>query len=610
MSLSPASGTQNTPGPHSSCTLCTTLTSPEHVYTILQKIRTPNTPSTDSALANLSAELSTHLRNPKTLLPQIDKTFSVSLCEVSAALLLDTFGGALAANVHPQAFTPHGSTDPRPSIEQLVEVHAASAGASLLFTFTPPDWTALAPRLNELLPTDKHCDHLDKLFQHALASPTHVAPQARALHTLLFDNLLAPMDHALADLGLAHARFVTAGAVCALHEADLHAAKQVVEQHSRLSAIPLLSCEIISFAPQDADAFLRPDLSAYPRNTPSEESGHADQVLYVGRDGAGVRVASGRVIVTSPTGNAELSVPCRLVSRIVLSGNVGLSAGARSWALRSDVAVCFLSRRGGYAGQLVGKSGAAHAQRLLRQAALSAHEEDRLPLARAIVRAKLRNQVYLVQRLARRSDGRDVRRTCQAIRSLSGECGYAETISELMGLEGAASEAYFEALPQFVPPEVEFHGRSRRPPRDLANAALSYGYAILLSECVGALMAAGLEPSLGILHSSTDKRASLALDLMEEFRPLLVDQTVMALLRSGRLRAEHASPADEGGGVWLGAEGKKIVTDAYEQTLQRSVRGALPGFAGSWRRHIHHEAQLLARAIMEPDYHWVGVMWR
>ena len=96
---------------------------------------------------------------------------------------------------------------------------------------------------------------------------------------------------------------------------------------------------------------------------------------------------------------------------------------------------------------------------------------------------------------------------------------------------------------------------------------------------------------------------------MEEFRPLLVDQTVMALLRSKRLRVEHASPADEGG-VWLGAEGKKIVTDAYEQTLQRSVRGALPGFAGSWRRHIHHEAQLLARAMMEPDYRWVGVVWR
>ena len=83
--------------------------------------------------------------------------------------------------------------------------------------------------------------------------------------------------------------------------------------------------------------------------------------------------------------------------------------------------------------------------------------------------------------------------------------------------------AYFDALSACVPADVTFDGRSRRPPRDLPDAALSYGYAILLSECVGALHAAGLEPSLGIAHAPTDKRPSLALDLMEQFRPLLVD---------------------------------------------------------------------------------------
>lgn len=569
----------------------------------------PETRSAEDYLAALSEELSEHLRNSERAIPQWSKAFSVSFAEISAVLLLDAFEDALTANVHPQAFTPREGTDPRHTIDELVEIHAASAGSLLLFTFAPPDWTALTPHLNDLLPAHDRCSHIDKLFQYALTGTSNIDPQVNKIRTLLLNGLLNPMDHALADLGLAYARFGASGTVCALRETDLRTAKHIVEHHSLLNALPLLSCEITSLAPEDADAFLRPDLSTFSTNSHAKETAHADQVLYVGRDGARIRVASGRVIVTPPTGTAELSVPCRLVSRIVLSGNVGLSAGARSWALRSDVAVCFLTRRGSYLGELVGKSGAAHAQRLLRQAALSAQEETRLPLARAIVRAKLRNQVYLLQRLARRSEEGDVRRTCQAIRSLSAECEYAETISELMGLEGAASEAYFEALARFVPPEVVFHGRSRRPPRDLANAALSYGYAILLSECVGALMAAGLEPSLGILHASTDKRTSLALDLMEEFRPLLVDQTVMALLRSKRLRAEHASPADEGG-VWLGAEGKKIVTNAYEQTLQRSVRGALPGFSGSWRRHIHHEAQLLARAMMEPDYRWVGVVWR
>ena len=125
-----------------------------------------------------------------------------------------------------------------------------------------------------------------------------------------------------------------------------------------------------------------------------------------------------------------------------------------------------------------------------------------------------------------------------------------------------------------------------------------------------ALFAAGLEPSLGVLHASTDKRPSLSLDLMEEFRPLLVDRTVVSLLRSHRLRPEHASPSDDGKGVWLNREGKKALVDGYEATLQRRVKGALPGFSGTWRRHIHHSAQLLGRAIMERDYEWMGVSWR
>ena len=97
------------------------------------------------------------------------------------------------------------------------------------------------------------------------------------------------------------------------------------------------------------------------------------------------------------------------------------------------------------------------------------------------------------------------------------------------------------------------------------------------------------------MRAPTNKRPSLALDLMEQFRPLLVGQTVMALLRTRKLRPEHGVVEAEAGGVWLGADGKKILVDAYEAACQRSVTGALPGYSGSWRRHIAHSAQMLAR---------------
>ena len=344
---------------------------------------------------------------------------------------------------------------------------------------------------------------------------------------------------------------------------------------------------------------------------PSDEpTGQADRILYVGRDGARVHVKAGRIIVDAPGSLPAMSLPKNSVTRIVLSGNVGLSAGARSWAMRCGVDVVCLSRRGSYQGTLIGANRGAHASRLLAQVALTGDRERRVRLAASLIGAKVRGQIHVLTRIARRDEAVHVADTTAHMHAWRRSLAGARTLDEVMGIEGACSNAYFDALAACVPADVTFDGRSRRPPRDLPNAALSYGYAILLSECVGALHAAGLEPSLGIAHAPTDKRPSLALDLMEQFRPLLVDQTVMALLRARKLRPEHGVVEAEAGGVWLGGDGKKILVDAYEAACQRSVTGALPGYSGSWRRHIAHSAQMLARAIAEPDYQWSGVAWR
>ena len=344
---------------------------------------------------------------------------------------------------------------------------------------------------------------------------------------------------------------------------------------------------------------------------PSDEpTGQADRILYVGRDGARVHVKAGRVLVDAPGSLPATSVPKNSVTRIVLSGNVGLSAGARSWAMRSGVDVVCLSRRGSYQGALIGANRGAHASRILAQVALTGDHKRRVRLTASLIGSKIRGQVHVLTRIARRDEAVHVADTTAHMHAWRRSLAGARTLDEVMGIEGACSNAYFDALSACVPADVTFDGRSRRPPRDLPNAALSYGYAILLSECVGALHAAGLEPSLGVAHAPTDKRPSLALDLMEQFRPLLVDQTVMALLRTHKLRPEHGVVEAEAGGVWLGGDGKKILVDAYEAGVQRSVTGALPGYSGSWRRHIAHSAQMLARAIADPDYQWSGVAWR
>ena len=315
-----------------------------------------------------------------------------------------------------------------------------------------------------------------------------------------------------------------------------------------------------------------------------DPTGQADRILYVGRDGARVHVKAGRVLVDAPGSLPATSVPKNSITRIVLSGNVGLSAGARSWAMRSGVDVVCLSRRGSYQGTLIGANRGTHASRLFAQVALTGDNERRVRLAASLIGAKIRGQIHVLTRIARRDEAVHVADTTAHMHAWRRSLAGARTLDEVMGIEGACSNAYFDALAGCVPTDVTFDGRSRRPPRDLPNAALSYGYAILLSECVGALHAAGLEPSLGVVHAPTDKRPSLALDLMEQFRPLLVDQTVTALLRTRKLRPEHGVVEAEAGGVWLGGDGKKILVDAYEAACQRSVT--------------------------EPDYQWSGVAWR
>ena len=451
--------------------------------------------------------------------------------------------------------------------------------------------------------------------------------EGSSLRPLLENLALTDVDDAMCDAGFAYLRHGSKIAMCAPGRSELVDGLALITELVRSRGLTINEDATAMTSFDEGFCHLGIDYSQDRPLEPSAEAAAPVHVVYVGRDGSRVHVAKERLIVDAPDGLPQMSIPRRMVSRIVLTGNVGLSAGARSWALYNDIDVLCLSRRGTYLGQLAGPRSTANAQRLLRQAEFAADEEARLPLARSIVRAKLRNQLHVLHRLARRErEGNanvgeskgggwhigvvGLEAACRDIRCIMADLPDAASIEEIMGLEGAASNVYFACVAGLLPPEVSFPCRSRRPPKDMANAALSYAYSLLLGECTAALFAAGLEPSLGVLHASTDKRPSLSLDLMEEFRPLLVDRMVFGLLRSRRLRPEHAGPSDDGAGVWLTKDGKKAVVDGYEATLQRSVKGALPGFAGPWRRHIHHSAQLLGRAILEPGYDWVGVSWR
>ena len=441
--------------------------------------------------------------------------------------------------------------------------------------------------------------------------PLRGLAQGCALSPVLSNLVLIDLDEALLDAGFPVVRYGDDVVVAARSEADAWEAARVATTAVEELGMTLgadKTC-VMSFA--DGFTFIGEDFG--PRYPPSLSEARIEEperkVVYAASQGSGLRVSKGRLLVESANDEELLSVPVSQVGRVVLFGGVGLSAGVRAWAASNDVDVVFGSRAGAYQSSLVAAGGGSRVSRLRRQVAMSGSPEA-LPIAKAIVEAKISHQIVVLRRFNDPDAADETREAVATMRGMVRLVPDCATRDELMGVEGAAAAAYFPALGRLLPEGMRFVTRSRQPPMDVVNSGLSFLYTVLLGECVTALYAAGLEPALGLLHSDKDDRPSLALDLQEEFRPLIVDQVVAEAVRQGRLAVEHGRSESGRSGVYLTKAGRQVLLDGYERRMLRSTRGALPEFAGSWRRHLYRQAQRLRAAIMDPGVEWSGLSWR
>ncbi|AXH95955.1 CRISPR-associated endonuclease Cas1 [Ornithinimicrobium avium] len=435
-------------------------------------------------------------------------------------------------------------------------------------------------------------------------------PQGCPLSPLLANLVLAEFDSDLLDQGFPVVRY--ADDICIPVADEQDAWEALREAHHSLRRLDMApgaeDSQVMSFA--QGFSFLGEDFG--PRYPPAIEelrvAEPAAKTLYAARQGGRVRIASGRVIVEDKKSNSLVDVPQSHVGRIVCFGSMGLSAGVRAWALSNDVEVVLASRRGTYLGAMVG-AGTARASRIRGQI-IAAGSERAQAIATAMVEAKIRNQIVALQRFGRRAHKEQVEPAIRSMRRLLPMTSEAGTRSELMGLEGAAAAAYFPALGALVPETLRFDRRSRQPPLDVPNAALSFLYTILHGECITALHSVGLEPAFGVLHSEADDRPALSLDLMEEFRPLVVDQVVLRLCRSGALTPASARTEKNRSGIWLTKTARASILHSYETRMLSRTSGGLPGFTGTLRRHVYRQAQRLALALTDSSKTWTGISWR
>jgi CRISPR-associated protein Cas1 len=316
--------------------------------------------------------------------------------------------------------------------------------------------------------------------------------------------------------------------------------------------------------------------------------------LYITEPGAVVGVDGGRLTVSR---HRELLASVRLIDvlHICLYGNVQVTAQAMRELFSRDVDVFHLT--GG--GWLLGlTTGLPSKNVMLRIRQTTAAAQGRVDEPRRMIAGKIRNCRVLL----RRNGGEEVTRRVAQLGALADRAEQVADAASLLGVEGAAARLYFEGFPALLScadalPGPAFTGlRNRRPPTDAVNCLLSFCYGLLTKEMLAACLAVGFDPYIGLYHRPRFGRPALALDLAEEFRPLLADSTVLSLVNR-----REVSPSDfvvRAGAVTLTADGRKTVIRAWERRMTTEVRHPAFGYEVSYRRAVELQARILAARLL------------
>jgi CRISP-associated protein Cas1 len=264
-------------------------------------------------------------------------------------------------------------------------------------------------------------------------------------------------------------------------------------------------------------------------------------------------------------------VPLHDLDRVIVMGRPSVTIPVLQRLMREGIPVFFLSHYGRWIGSLSPDKN-RNAARRIRQYEKSRDDGFRLRLSRNLIAAKIGNSRRALQRLAANrslSEDPELRETCARLRELASRAESAKSLDMLRGCEGMAAGVYFTMLGRFFPPEFPFAGRSRRPPRDPANAVLSWTYTILLGEIESCLRAHGLDACIGFLHELSHGSPSLAVDLLEPLRAPVADLLALNMFNHRYFSEEDFEFDSEDGAVFLAETGKRKFFQTYETAMTR-----------------------------------------
>lgn len=340
-----------------------------------------------------------------------------------------------------------------------------------------------------------------------------------------------------------------------------------------------------------------------------------------------IHLAGERLEVYGPDPQTERDVvlreiPLRDLDRLIISEAVHFTSPALAAILRSGVPVQVFSWSGSFLGSFLPAQN-QHGLSRLQQYRKVLDPAFALTISGRIITAKVYNQRRVIQRLAAsrnydlgvmNSDLKlappgeaanpkselinhhtEIKNTLAWLDALFTSISASKTIDELRGYEGASTARYFQAWASFLPEAFPFERRSTRPPLNPVNACISFGSTLIYNEAVAFCHAHGLDPALGFLHTTENGRWSLALDLIEPFRPVLVEALALDLFSHQILSAGHFEARN--GGVYLNDEGRKKFFLQYERRMERQFLSEAAGHRTTLRQQLEQQAVMLKSGL-------------
>lgn len=311
------------------------------------------------------------------------------------------------------------------------------------------------------------------------------------------------------------------------------------------------------------------------------------------KDGDTFRVTKDDKVLTT--------IPASKVEQVVIFGNIHITTPVIHHLLLEGIDCAFCSSTGRYHGRLFSTESRYGLLRFSQLQAAS-NIELRVKIARNMVIGKLANQRTMLMRYAREEKKPELLQAISTLADNVNKLENAQDIGTVMGLEGFSGALYFNVFKALLKQDLGFRARIKRPPRDPINSLLSFGYTLLVYDAQAAVRIVGMDPFIGFLHSTEYSKPSLALDIMEEFRSIIVDSIVLKVINNNIItREDFEKTTAPDGMVRLKQDTIKKFLGYYEERLQTTIIHPLLDIKATYRRCMELQVRQLARVITDKE---------